>query len=219
MPSTVKVRIKGARNLASLAPATVTAAPSAPVRTGGASSPPVAPAAVPLAAPPTTHVSVTLGGHSAVAEYDEDDDPGSGDRGPVAGGRERGASVFAWQSKPGSSMEDDPHPSLAGGRTSRCYSARTRTVRRSARPVFNEEFRFEVADDTLLQDEVSVGVGCTDVISRKLHCQLLMETQSLNGIVLVLFLFRSRSSSTSGTRARDRPPAKATGASASCTST
>ena len=38
-------------------------------------------------------------------------------------------------------------------RTSRCYSARTRTIRRSANPIYNQEFRFEVADDTLLQDE------------------------------------------------------------------
>jgi len=38
-------------------------------------------------------------------------------------------------------------------RTSRCYSARTRTVRRSVNPIYNEEFRFEVPDDTLLQDE------------------------------------------------------------------
>ena len=34
---------------------------------------------------------------------------------------------------------------------SRCYSARTKAVKRSLNPVFNEEFRFEVADDTLLQ--------------------------------------------------------------------
>ena len=38
-------------------------------------------------------------------------------------------------------------------RTSRCYSAQTRTVHRSSHPSYNEEFRFEVADDTLLQDE------------------------------------------------------------------
>lgn len=44
-------------------------------------------------------------------------------------------------------------PNNNNTRTSRCYSAKTRTVRRSANPTFNEEFRFEVADDTLLQDE------------------------------------------------------------------
>ena len=56
----------------------------------------------------------------------------------------------------GGAGDDSAQIGASGGgstRTSRCYSARTRTVRRSVNPAFNEEFRFEVADDTLLQDE------------------------------------------------------------------
>ena len=43
---------------------------------------------------------------------------------------------------------------------SRCYSARTAVVRRNLNPVFNEEFRFEVADDTLLQVSICVMICC-----------------------------------------------------------
>lgn len=115
-----------------------------------------------MTALPDAFVSVTLGGHSAVAEYDDDDDPiDGGDRGGNQHNRISSSAKFQWQSMLGNSLDtitdDNAHvgTGVGGGstRTSRCYSARTRTVRRSVNPVFNEEFRFEVADDTLLQDE------------------------------------------------------------------
>ena len=62
-------------------------------------------------------------------------------------------------STPGSSFEhQQPSTGIHSGttnsaRTSRCYSAQTRTIHHSTNPTYNEEFRFEVADDTLLQDE------------------------------------------------------------------
>ena len=167
MPSTVKVRIKGARNLASLL-TTPTAATITAAASQGRSTSPVNNAAAAAAShpPPTTHVTVTLGGHSAVAEYDDDDDRAIGE-GRSTGGHNRTSSKFQWQNMltttggetNNSPNNDESNNPLSGGgaagstRTSRCYSARTRTVRKSSNPVFNEEFRFEVADDTLLQDE------------------------------------------------------------------
>jgi len=170
MPSTVKVRIKAARNLASIKPTTI----SPPIRTSthhhhGKSQ-------TQSNLPPTTHVTVTLGGHSAVAEYDEDELLLSTDhrRDGSADGHHhnRTGSKFQWQSMlgttdennstPGSSFDQQQHQQTGGNihggttnsaRTSRCYSAQTRTVHHSTNPTYNEEFRFEVADDTLLQDE------------------------------------------------------------------
>eukprot|EP00970_Alexandrium_tamarense_P012930 scaffold3159_cov191-Alexandrium_tamarense.AAC.18 len=96
-------------------------------------------------------------------EYDEDDEPlVSAERSGTH--HSRTASKFQqWQGMLGTSGDtsggagdDSAQIGASGGgstRTSRCYSARTRTVRRSVNPAFNEEFRFEVADDTLLQDE------------------------------------------------------------------
>ena len=70
MPSTVKVRIKAARNLASIKPTTIV--PSTVHRsTHGKQS--THQIVEQQSLPPTTHVTVTLGGHSAVAEYDEDE--------------------------------------------------------------------------------------------------------------------------------------------------
>lgn len=170
MPSTVKVRIKAARNLASLTPTTIATATHTSTPQGRTSSSPggnpYSPR-TPIARtpPPTTHVTVTLGGHSAVAEYDEDEDHtmlGGGDTGTGGGGHNRANSKFQWQNMLSSSLENTDEAPIGGGnnsspstpRTSRCYSARTRTARRSTNPTYNEECRFEVADDTLLQDEV-----------------------------------------------------------------
>lgn len=99
-------------------------------------------------------------GHLAVAEYDDRDadQDQSGYR-----HHHRNISKFQWQNVlAGGDNADDSSQmnvastsaaaaSAASRQLSRCYSARTRTVRRSLNPVFNEEFRFEVADDTLLQ--------------------------------------------------------------------
>lgn len=67
---------------------------------------------------------------------------------------------------------------------SRCYSARTAVVRRNLNPVFNEEFRFEVADDTLLQ----VSILCHDMLS-EIHDVLLCFDTSYDSLY-VLFEYR-----------------------------
>jgi hypothetical protein len=82
-----------------------------------------------------------------VAEYDDPEEDHQ---------HNRTASKFQWQNVLStvadvtSSGGDDMNVG-SSRQLSRCYSARTRVVRRSLNPVFNEEFRFEVADDTLLQ--------------------------------------------------------------------
>lgn len=97
-------------------------------------------------------------GHLAVAEYD-DRDAEEDQSGYRQHHHHRNISKFQWQSvlAGGDNAEDSTQVNVASSaaassrQLSRCYSARTRTVRRSLNPVFNEEFRFEVADDTLLQ--------------------------------------------------------------------
>lgn len=141
MPSTVKVRIVGARNL-----------PSA-----------------------STDVTVTLGGHSGVVADDHAEEAaaagdeglgwhsnfghgGGGDGYGVegqhmstdVGSAPGGTSAIAAASSPSFLRSTSTN---AGGKR-KCYSARTRPCRpRSHNPTYDEEFRFEVADDTLLQDE------------------------------------------------------------------
>ena len=136
MPSTVKVRIVGARNL-----------PSA-----------------------STDVTVSLGGHSGVVADDHADEEAAaaGDEGlgwysnlghgTGADGQHMhmhasdvGTSSAGLGSAAISTVAVD---STGGGGKRKCYSARTRPCRpRSHNPTYDEEFRFEVADDTLLQDE------------------------------------------------------------------
>lgn len=180
MPSTVKVRIKAARNLvSSTAPSRGhhVGAPGVPLG-GSVHRPPpsgqgsVSGLASPLAPRPgsgsaslvlpplpDTAVSVTLGGHEAISEYDDDelDD--------MACPSERSSGVPSrLQGIMGGHGADEGGSGSGGGHqqhseyrrgtvTSRCYSARTRTVRRAVHPAYGEEFRFDVADDTLLQDE------------------------------------------------------------------
>jgi len=138
MPSTVKVRIVGARNL-----------PSA-----------------------STDVTVTLGGHSGVVADDHAEDfpfghgggDGSGGDGQhnsmqtdvVGSASTLGSSVISFAAASNPSLGFLRSTSTTGGGTSKrkCYSAQTRPCRpRSHNPTYDEEFRFEVADDTLLQDE------------------------------------------------------------------
>lgn len=144
MPSTVKVRIVGARNL-----------PSA-----------------------STDVTVTLGGHSGVVADDHEELAAAGDEGlgwhsnfghgggggyggegqhmtadvgPAPGGSSAISAVAAAAASSPSFLRSTS--TNADGKR-KCYSARTRPCRpRSHNPTYDEEFRFEVADDTLLQDE------------------------------------------------------------------
>ena len=198
MPSTVKVRIKAARNLSSLTPASSAAAATTAASSGTSSSTVISslknisPRSTTNNSPsllPDTHVTITLGGHSAVAEYDEDNDYNNNidqqhhhQRGTSSSTsthhKRDGSNIFNFGSIGGvnsggggggggsheiydstsnlfdneSSTSTSP-TTTTNTRTSRCYSARTRTIRRSANPTYNEEFRFEIADDTLLQDE------------------------------------------------------------------
>ena len=156
MPSTVKVRIKAARNLSISASnnssststtATSSTPPSSKTsslrNSGGSSS---------SEQHPDTHVTITLGGHSAVAEYNEDE-PTILSSGTTAYNNSTANNTA--NNERFATNNNNSNNEGGGGtkRTSRCYSARTRTVRRSSHPSYNQEFRFEVADDTLLQDE------------------------------------------------------------------
>eukprot|EP00956_Cyclotella_meneghiniana_P002276 scaffold2561_cov126-Cyclotella_meneghiniana.AAC.1 len=72
MPSTLKVRIKAARNLAPLTPSIPTRQTTTSSRFSSPipSSPRLSPEVAVL---PDAYVTVSLGGHLAVAEYDERD--------------------------------------------------------------------------------------------------------------------------------------------------
>lgn len=49
---------------------------------------------------------------------------------------------------------------FSGQETEKTYKARTKICRRTLNPVWDEEFRFEIADDTLLQDEPLIFKVC-----------------------------------------------------------
>lgn len=115
MPSTVKVRVKAARNLPVMDSHTTTSIASA-----------VGTSAVlrnPIASTPSTdaYVLVTLGGHYNLTDLNQD----------------------------GENTEKQ-----------KCYSAKTRVCRRTLNPTWDEEFRFDVSSDTLLQDEPLIFKVC-----------------------------------------------------------
>jgi len=62
---------------------------------------------------------------------------------------------------------DHPMTTTTTSGNKRCYTARTKVCRRTLNPDWDEEFRFEVADDTLLQDEPLIFrvLDSTDAIS------------------------------------------------------
>ena len=131
MPSTVKVRIYAARNL-----------PAVDSR--------LAATQLSLSSPslPDVYVAVTLGGHSGlVADYDDSSNHGETARAGSYKSLNYNASTFSvsWSGLGGGGGGTDPKRKM--------YSAKTKVHRRSLDPTWNEEFRFEVADDTLLQDE------------------------------------------------------------------
>ena len=80
-----------------------------------------------------SYVTATLGGHSNLVDHGEDhhaSDPVVSNTNSSTGGGSNNASGI-----------------------NKVYTAKTRLMRRSLNPVFDEEFRFEIANDTLLQDE------------------------------------------------------------------
>jgi len=80
-----------------------------------------------------SYVTATLGGHSNLVDHGEDhhaSDPVVSNTNSSSGGGSNNASGI-----------------------NKVYTAKTRLMRRSLNPVFDEEFRFEIANDTLLQDE------------------------------------------------------------------
>lgn len=108
MPSTVKVRVKGAQNLP------VMDSHAAAGNMGVLRMSPIG------SAPPSTdaYVLVTLGGHYSLAD-----------------------------------QEETPEKQ-------KCYTAKTKTCRRTLNPVWDEEFRFDVSSDTLLQEEPLIFKVC-----------------------------------------------------------
>jgi C2 domain len=148
MPSTVKVRIKGARNLPgvdgnrpNVAPATASSllSPSSSAitiitsgtTTNAITTPSARTSATTTTTTPATmttdfYVTVSLGGHSGlVADYEE----------------QPNLKYTALQEK--------------------LYTAKTRVCRHTTNPVWDEEFRMDIADDTLLQDEPLIFKVCT----------------------------------------------------------
>jgi hypothetical protein len=114
MPSTVKVRVKGARNLP------VMDRPSAVAQVGGLRNP--------ILSTPSTdaYVLVTLGGHYNLTDQEDKE-----------------------------SQEKQ-----------KCYTAKTKVCRRTLHPIWNEEIRFDIASDSLLQDEPLIFKVCdSDALS------------------------------------------------------
>jgi hypothetical protein len=117
MPSTVKVRVKGARNLPVMDKPSATSLAAA-VGTGVLRNS--------IASTPITdaYVLVTLGGHYSLTDQEENQEK------------------------------------------QKCYTAKTRVCRRTLNPTWDEEFRFDVSSDTLLQDEPLIFKVCdSDTLS------------------------------------------------------
>jgi hypothetical protein len=129
MPSTVKVRVKGARNLPlpdharGNGAAAVSANSSSPAATAGTFT--QTSASVFSASYRDSYVIVSLGGHAH----------------SIASSMEEEATKMAFNTTAG-------------------YVAKTKICRKSLSPVWEEEFRFDVSDDTLLQDEPLIFKVC-----------------------------------------------------------
>jgi len=116
MPSTVKVRVKAARNL-----------PLPDSRTNNSSVLPGLPGRDP-------YVVVSLGGHASSIAMSADEEP------------------LVRKSRPFSFS--------AASSSSAGYTVKTKVCRRTISPVWDEEFRFDVSDDTILQDEPLIFKVC-----------------------------------------------------------
>jgi hypothetical protein len=119
MPSTVKVRVKEARNLPVMDSHSVTKL-TVGLGTAGVAL------RSPIGSTPSTdaYVLVTLGGHYSLTDQEENQEK------------------------------------------QKCYTAKTKVCRRTLNPVWDEEFRFDVSNDTLLQDEPLIFKVCdSDTLS------------------------------------------------------
>jgi C2 domain len=136
MPSTVKVRVKGARNL----PPMDNRRPMANTVTSPMSGL-FHPSTYINVGPPSidAYVVVSLGGHSSnlIASTN------------VANEDDRGHKSF-----------DSNSNSKTNTTSSKGYTAKTKTCRRSLNPVWDEEFRFDVTADSMLQDEPLIFRVC-----------------------------------------------------------
>jgi hypothetical protein len=60
----------------------------------------------------------------------------------------------------------DQEEEESSGQKQKRYTAKTKVIRRSTNPVWDEEFRFDVSNDTLLQDEPLIFKVCdSDALS------------------------------------------------------
>ena len=152
MPSTVKVRVKGARNLPPMdnlrrpmsntgtSPMSGLFHPSTYINVG----------------PPSidAYVVVSLGGHSSnlIASTNLGNDD------------ERTKSSFDSNSNNNTSNNmattKANASSISNTTSSKGYIAKTKTCRRSLNPVWDEEFRFDVTADSMLQDEPLIFRVC-----------------------------------------------------------
>jgi len=197
MPSTVKVRVKGARNLP---PMLDNRRPNALGTAGGATG--TSPMNMTglfhpsLNGPPSldAYVMVSLGGHSRnlIAQTaEEEDEPGttSGNlllslHRTASGGNAHHGSSHHHSSGGGggsSSGQHDHSTSSGGGHNNtssdfmgglgsntkststssqKGYTAKTKVCRRSLNPTWDEEFRFDVTMDSMLQDEPLIFRVC-----------------------------------------------------------
>jgi C2 domain len=138
MPSTVKVRVKAARNLPLPERGNTVVSRGSGSGGGGASgggnNSGIGNSLLhsPILQPPQSrdpYVVVSLGGHAAAIASALEDHSNMG----KSSGSASKADIIA-ASRPG-------------------YEARTKVCRRTTMPVWDEEFRFDCSDDTLLQDE------------------------------------------------------------------
>jgi len=157
MPSTVKVRVKGARNL----PPMDSRRPNLAAAASSVLSPSFHPGPPSLDA----YVHVSLGGHSSnlIASTEEEE----------LNSHHHHSYNHSNSSNNNDHGHNHPHHSgTTGGtpssssHTQKGYTARTKVCRRSLNPTWDEEFRFDVGQDSILQDEPLIFRVCDwDAIS------------------------------------------------------
>lgn len=140
MPSTVKVRVKAARNL----PPMDSRRPNLGANTG------TSPMSIFSAGPPSidAYVVVSLGGHSSnlIATTSEEEE--------LTSSRTYIGSHHTTSNTNSSDGNNNSGSSQKG------YTAKTKVCRRSLNPTWDEEFRFDVTADSMLQDEPLIFRVC-----------------------------------------------------------